>query len=107
MSRFHFCRRFPVVMGCSFREFIVRTRITRAKEMLRDQDATIEGVAKKVGFRGPAHFSRIFRRVERLLPSEYRRRLVTTPGRRLLVVADGAKAREQARQDGQPSQIEE
>ena len=79
MSKFHFCRRFKSVMNCPFREFLARTRVTRAKELLRDRDAKVEDVAWAVGFRDPSHFSRVFRELEHLLPSEYRRRLVATP----------------------------
>ena len=82
MSKFHFCRRFRVVMGCPFREFLARTRVARAKELLRDQEYKIGDVALEVGFRDPAHFSRIFREVEHSLPSEYRRFLTASPASR-------------------------
>lgn len=84
MSKFHFCRRFKAVMCCPFRDFLARTRVARAKELLRDREAKIEDVAREVGFRDPAHFSRVFRAVEHLLPSEYRRLLVAAPGSRIL-----------------------
>ena len=82
ISRFHFCRRFRAVMGCSFRDFLARTRVARAKELLRDRQYKIEDVAREVGFRDPAHFARIFREVEHFLPSEYRRLLTASPGGR-------------------------
>jgi two-component system, response regulator YesN len=78
MSKFHFCRRFKAVMGCSFREFLGRARITRAKELLRNREYTIAEIAKQVGFRDPTHFSRIFREFEHVLPSEYRRELFSS-----------------------------
>lgn len=84
MSKFHFCRRFKAVMGCPFREFLARTRVARAKELLRDREYKVEDVAREVGFRDPAHFSRVFREVEHLLPSEYRRLLVASPGSRVM-----------------------
>lgn len=53
MSKFHFCRRFKVVMGCPFREFLARKRVARAKELLRDREHKVEDVAREVGFATP------------------------------------------------------
>jgi len=74
MSRFHFCRQFKKTTGLSFRTFLARQRIGRAKELLRDGTRPIANVAREVGFRDLTHFGRVFQKVEGILPSEYRRR---------------------------------
>lgn len=73
MSKFHFCRQFREIMGTSFRTFLVKERIARAKELLRDPTQPIGNVASAVGFRDATHFGRAFRKFEHVLPSEYRR----------------------------------
>lgn len=78
MSRFHFCRQFKKTTGLSFRTFVARQRIARAKELLRDGTRPIGHVARDLGFRDPTHFGRVFQKIEGILPSEYRRRLSTT-----------------------------
>ena len=79
MSRFHFCRKFRKTTGVSFRTFLLRTRIARAKELLRDRRRSIEDVGHEVGFRDLTHFGRVFQKFEEMLPSEFRRRAVHAP----------------------------
>ncbi len=74
MSTSHFCRRFKSVTGIYFREYLARRRIARAKELLKDQGRTITDVVQEVGFKDMTHFGRVFKRLEGLLPSEFRRR---------------------------------
>ncbi len=76
MSRFHFCRQFKRTMGHSFHAFVLRKRIERGKELLRDETRQIGEVALEVGFRDATHFGRVFRKIERILPGEFRRRTV-------------------------------
>jgi YesN/AraC family two-component response regulator len=78
MSRFHFCRQFKKTTGLSFRTFLARERIARAKELLRDGTQPIGHVARDLGFRDLTQFGRVFQKVQGVLPSEYRRRLSTT-----------------------------
>jgi len=73
MSRFHFCRQFRKTTGASFRTFLLRTRIARAKELLRDSTRSIGDIAHEVGFRDLTHFGRVFQKFEEILPSEFRR----------------------------------
>ncbi len=76
MSQFHFCRQFKKSTGHSFHAYLLRQRIARAKELLRDRTRSIGNVAVEVGFRDVSHFDRVFRKIEHILPSEFRRRTV-------------------------------
>jgi YesN/AraC family two-component response regulator len=84
MSKFHFCRKFGAFTGCSFREFLMRRRITRAKELLGDRARSIGEIGHAVGFLDQAHFTRVFRRFENALPSKFRQllagRTASAPG---------------------------
>jgi YesN/AraC family two-component response regulator len=51
-----------------------RYRILQAKERLRHTSEDIGTVARQVGFKDPAYFSRVFRKLTGLSPTEYRQR---------------------------------
>jgi len=74
MSKYHFCRRFRASTGLYFREYLARQRIARAKELLKNGDQSVTDVFREVGFKDMTHFSRVFKKLEGKLPSEFRRR---------------------------------
>jgi AraC-like DNA-binding protein len=73
VSRSHLCRVFKHVTGLSLKRFLTRRRLQAAKEFLREPRATIEKVARRVGYRDASHFDRVFRQWEGQTPSGYRR----------------------------------
>ncbi len=79
MSKFHFCRRFKAVTGLSFQAFLTQKRIARAKELLRGDGVRIGNVARAVGFGDLTHFGRVFRKLEHVLPSEFRKSPAAQP----------------------------
>ena len=58
--------------GTSVTAFLLSTRITKAKQMLRFTDEKIEEIGYKVGIGAPAYFSRVFKEIEGVTPSTYR-----------------------------------
>ncbi len=74
MSVCAFSRAFKGQYGLTFREYLLRYRIGRACELLRQgaYGATEAGLA--VGFDDASHFARAFRRVVGVSPSEFQRR---------------------------------
>jgi AraC family transcriptional regulator, regulatory protein of adaptative response / methylphosphotriester-DNA alkyltransferase methyltransferase len=56
----------------SFRLELQRVRMTRAAELLRDDGPPVATVARAVGYRQPAQFSKAFRRHHGRPPSELR-----------------------------------
>jgi AraC family transcriptional regulator of adaptative response / methylphosphotriester-DNA alkyltransferase methyltransferase len=56
----------------SFRRELQRVRMTRAAELLRDRTLPVAAVARAVGYRQPAQFSKAFRRHHGHPPSELR-----------------------------------
>jgi LacI family transcriptional regulator len=65
-------RRFRETLGRTLHQEIQRARIDRARKLLSQTLEPLKGVAKKSGFRSPAHFSRVFRSQEGMSPSAYR-----------------------------------
>jgi AraC family transcriptional regulator, regulatory protein of adaptative response / methylphosphotriester-DNA alkyltransferase methyltransferase len=56
----------------SFRRELQRVRMARATELLRDHSMPVGAVARAVGYRQPAQFSKAFRRHHGRPPSELR-----------------------------------
>jgi len=79
MSVCAFSRAFKAQYGQTFRDYLLRYRIGRACELLRQglHGATEAGLA--VGFEDASHFARAFRRVLGISPSSYQRGLNGIP----------------------------
>ena len=73
MSKRHFMRNFQAAIGNSPIAHLVQLRVNRAAALLRRSDHTITEVAFEVGFGDSNYFSRQFRKLLGVTPSEYRR----------------------------------
>jgi AraC-like DNA-binding protein len=67
-----FRRHFKNITGYSPREYVLRVRLRKAKELLAFTQQSIVEVAKSVGFTDPYYFSRMFHDKEGLSPSLFR-----------------------------------
>lgn len=72
LSESHFRRVFRTWAHRSVMTYVNETRVTRARKLLAEPDASIKEVARRVGFADPYHFSRVFRRIDGLSPSQFR-----------------------------------
>ncbi len=59
--------------GVNFSKYVVAARIARAKELLRDPGLNIAEVAAQVGYKNHKHFTKLFKKVTGITPSEYRK----------------------------------
>ncbi|MCE0523888.1 MAG: helix-turn-helix domain-containing protein [Methylacidiphilales bacterium] len=75
VSTFYFCKMFKKATGLTFTDYLARTRIERAKNLLLNPHVRISEVAYDCGFISLTHFNRIFKRVMGKSPTEYRRTL--------------------------------
>jgi len=73
LSAFHFARLFKAATGDSPFQFVTRTRMERAKELLRKTRLPISAIAERVGYQQPSHFSARFRTVLGCRPDAYRK----------------------------------
>jgi AraC-like DNA-binding protein len=78
MSRSAFALRFKELLGETPLEYLTNWRMYKATGFLQDGDKKLFEVAKSVGYESDAAFSKAFKRVLGLAPSEYRRS-VTDP----------------------------
>lgn len=68
----HLGRLFHREIGLTMWEYLTRLRIRQAKERLRNSDDCVRTVARTVGFRDRAYFSRVFRKLTGVTPHAYR-----------------------------------
>lgn len=74
ISKYYLTRVFKEQFGMSINSYLLQTRITKAKNMLRFTDEKVENIGRECGLGEPNYFSRTFKMVEGITPSEYRQR---------------------------------
>ncbi len=66
-------RKFKQHTGVELSAYLQQIRVDRAKELLRNPKISIEDAAAQAGFSDRVHFSKVFRRVTRQTPGEYKK----------------------------------
>ncbi|MEU5980493.1 AraC family transcriptional regulator [Streptomyces sp. NPDC047315] len=74
VSRAGLARRFHDLVGEPPMAYLTRWRIDLAADLLRESEATVEAIARKVGYGGAFAFSAAFKRVRGVSPQEHRKR---------------------------------
>jgi transcriptional regulator GlxA family with amidase domain len=74
LARATFNRRFARATGHTPIDYLQRLRVEKAKALLEETDQPIEDIGWQVGYEEPAAFRRVFRKVTRFAPGEYRRK---------------------------------
>lgn len=72
VSRAGLARRFNELVGEPPMAYLTGWRLALAADLLRDTDATVEAVARKVGYSGSFALSAAFKRVRGISPQEHR-----------------------------------
>ena len=68
----HLSRLFSHHEQDTIEQFVIRLRIEKAKELLTYKDQNISEIAYKIGYSSAAHFSRQFKKLVGVSPSQYR-----------------------------------
>ncbi len=76
ISPFYLCKLFQKFGSMSFKEFVSRLRIERAKTLLLNPQKRISEACFESGFNSLTSFNRVFHHLVGLTPSEYRSRLM-------------------------------
>lgn len=74
INKFYLTRLFKEQFGVSINTYLLQTRITHAKHLLRFSDLSIEKISQECGMNDANYFSRMFKKVEGVTPGEYRKR---------------------------------
>lgn len=80
LSPYYFTRVFTAETGFTPHQYLIATRISSAKFLLRTPDISIKEVAFSSGFNSESSFCSTFRKWEHMTPSEYRIRAFSTQG---------------------------
>ena len=72
VSKSHLTRKFKAETNISPGQYLIQTRLTKARELLLDTDSSIEKISDYVGFSCANYFSKAFRHKFKISPTEYR-----------------------------------
>lgn len=72
VSKYYLSREFKRCMGITLQEYLINTRITHAKELLKYTDMTVGAVAYACGIPNVSHFINLFKAKESMTPLSYR-----------------------------------
>ena len=73
ISMGHLSKMIKESLSVNFSDYIASLRIQRAKELLRDDRLSIQEIAEIVGYNDYFYFTKVFKRVEGISPSKYRK----------------------------------
>lgn len=71
MSRYYFCRLFKKSTGISPYQYLIKSRIERAKKLLLQKHKSIADIALQVGFTNQSHFTKHFKRLVGVTPKKF------------------------------------
>ena len=66
-------QQFKLYVGMNFIDYVIKVRLTKAKEFMKDKNLSMNEIAYKLGYDDYSHFSKIFKKYEGLSPAEYRK----------------------------------
>lgn len=73
-SRCHFSVKFKQIIGMTPHEYIKKRRIDRAKELLIEDNTSIEKIAELIGYNDTCSFIRAFKSMENITPLQFKKR---------------------------------
>lgn len=73
MNQFHCSRLFKKVLGKTFSEYVQGIRISKASQLIRGTNLSIEEIAQKVGYSDYFYFSKVFKKEFGITPAKYRK----------------------------------
>ena len=68
----YFCRFFKQNFDKNFIMYLTELRVEKAKVLLADMTINIRDIGQRVGFRDSGYFTKVFKRIVGMTPSEYR-----------------------------------
>lgn len=73
INKYYLTRIFKETYGATISHYVLSKRITRAKQLIRFSEMTMDEIAAAVGMNDANYFSRAFRKVEGVSPTEYQK----------------------------------
>ena len=72
LSTYHFVRAFKQATGETPHQYLLKSRVERAKQLLAETELPLAEISYLVGSNSQSHFTASFRRLARLTPKTYR-----------------------------------
>lgn len=76
INKYYLLEIFKRQYGMGVGQYLIHLRITKSKGLLRFTDQTLDQISYACGMNSPQYFSRMFKKVEGVSPSEYRKNWV-------------------------------
>lgn len=74
INKFYLTKIFKEAYGITINNYLISKRITKAKQYLRFTDMTIEEIGQAIGMEGSNYFCRMFKKVEGMSPTTYKKK---------------------------------
>lgn len=71
-SSYYLSKVFKKELGVNFVKYVTERKMDKAKELLKDNDIPIVNIAFEIGYPEPSYFTKVFKKVENMTPSQYR-----------------------------------
>ena len=68
----YFCRLFKQGFGCNFTTYLTRYRMKEAVRLLKNTELSVKEIALKTGYSDSNYFAKVFKRINGVIPSEFR-----------------------------------
>lgn len=77
MSYHYFSKFFKESLGKNFVDYLTELRIDKSKELLKKENISIKEVCYKIGYSDPNYFSKIFKKITGMTPTEYKANVIS------------------------------
>ena len=68
----YFCKLFKQCFDKNFTTYLTELRVEKAKQLLKDMAVNVKEISELVGYRDSNYFTKVFKRMAGVTPSEYR-----------------------------------
>lgn len=72
-SKYHMIRLFKKYTGFTITDYIIATRISQSKALLRFSSLSVKAITYEIGFNNVSHFIKLFKKRENITPLQYRK----------------------------------
>ncbi|TJY39632.1 response regulator [Cohnella pontilimi] len=80
LSPFYISKMFKEQLGVNYIDFLTECRIEKAKKLMADPDRSMKEITFEVGYHDPNYFSKVFKKICDVSPTEYRKMLLGKKG---------------------------
>ena len=74
LNKYYLSHIFKDVTGYNYKQFVILSRLSKAKELLLNTGDSVQDIGVIVGFPNVSHFIRVFKATADLTPLQYRKK---------------------------------